>query len=277
MAQSKAQEAGPRRSEDRWVRGEYTRHELLQALLDEGMAGEVSHDRQNVSRKIHRLVSGDPDATFGLSGMTRYTFEEVLLLVDRAIGFDPGPEAWHVPTVIEPGTVLDALEAMGDRLALAAERGEEVLIATGHPVGMSLLYLEIARELSFCGVKLLRPLEGLTWREGGAHRQIRYLQGVGVLTDRASSIHTHSPGPMERMLSEARPDLVLADHGFAGAAIEAGIETVCVTDVNDPALVVAREEGWTKVVVVMDDNVQPEAYWPCYQAILGRFPARGSA
>ncbi|MCA1726375.1 MAG: phosphatase [Actinobacteria bacterium] len=59
---------------------------------------------------------------------------------------------------------------------------------------------------------------------------------------------------------------------MAGAAIEAGIETVCVTDVNDPALIVAKEEGRTKVVVVMDDNVTPESYWPCYQAILSRFP-----
>jgi hypothetical protein len=77
---------------------------------------------------------------------------------------------------------------------------------------------------------------------------------------------------MERMLEDETPDLVFADHGFAGAAIEAGIDTVSVADVNDPALVVARAQGRAGPVVVMDDNVQPEAYWPCFQVIASRFP-----
>ena len=69
-----------------------------------------------------------------------------------------------------------------------------------------------------------------------------------------------------------RPDLVLADHGFAGAAIEAGIDTVSIADVNDPAPVAAAALGRTRTVVVMDDNVAPEDYWVCYQAIAARFP-----
>jgi hypothetical protein len=72
---------------------------------------------------------------------------------------------------------------------------------------------------------------------------------------------------MERMLEEERPDLVLADHGFAGAAIQAGAETLSVADVNDPALIVAKAQGRTEVVVVLDDHVPPEAYWPCFQAV----------
>ena len=264
--------AGSKAHEDRWTRGDYTREELLDALLAEGMAGEVAHDRMNVFGKVQRMVLGDPDVTFGLSGMTQYEAEDVMALIDRSIKFEPG-HGWEGPTIVDPETILESLEAMGDRLALAAERGEEVLITTGHPVGMVLLYMEVARELVKRGAKLLRPIEGVRWKELGRTRAIRYLHGVGVLTDRASSYHTHSPGPMERMLEEATPDLVLADHGFAGAAIEAGIETVCVTDVNDPALIMAKQEGRTKVVVIMDDNVTPESYWPCYQAIISRFPA----
>jgi hypothetical protein len=98
--------------------------------------------------------------------------------------------------------------------------------------------------------------------------------GVAVYTDRASALHTHSPEPMRRMLEEADPDLVFADHGFAGAAIEAGIDTVSIADVNDPALVVARhlDKPGAGAVAVMDDNVQPESYWPCFQVIASRFP-----
>ena len=77
---------------------------------------------------------------------------------------------------------------------------------------------------------------------------------------------------MRLMLEDIRPDLVFGDHGFAGAAIDDGIETISVADVNDPAPVVAKWQGRTEMVIVMDDNVQPEAYWPCFQAIATGFP-----
>ena len=99
------------------------------------------------------------------------------------------------------------------------------------------------------------------------------MNGVAVLTDRASARHTHSPRAMETMLAEVTPDLVVADHGFAGAAIEAGVEAVSVADVNDPALIVAKAQGRTRIVVVMDDNVNADDYWPCFQAAAARFPA----
>ena len=41
---------------------------------------------------------------------------------------------------------------------------------------------------------------------------------------------------------------------------------------NDPALVVARALGRTEIVVVMDDNVAADAYWPCFQAIAAAAP-----
>ena len=92
-----------------------------------------------------------------------------------------------------------------------------------------------------------------------------------MLTDGREPRHTHRPDAMERMLAEATPDLVVADHGFAGAAIEAGVETLSIADVNDPALLVAQAQGRTEMVVVMDDHVAPDAYWPCFQAIGSRF------
>ena len=109
------------------------------------------------------------------------------------------------------------------------------------------------------------------WEDEGRRRQIRYFAGVAMLTDRASALHTHSPEAMERMLEEMTPDLVFADHGFAGAAIETGVDTVAIADVNDPALVVARAQGRSGPVAVMDDNVQPESYWPCFQVVASRF------
>jgi hypothetical protein len=173
--------------------------------------------------------------------------------------------------------VIAACEAAGERLARAAERAERVVLATGHPAGLSVLYMAVGEILERHGAKLLTPLNGHEWNEPAAtwparrHRQIRYFRGVAVLTDRASPMHSHSPVAMEKMLGEVTPDLVFADHGFAGAAIERDVETIAIADVNDLAPIVAKAQGRTELVIVMDDNVQPESYWPCFQAIASRF------
>lgn len=254
-----------------WEPAEPAREALIRALLDGGVAGVNSHDRPNVLWKIQRLCEGDPDSQFGLTGVDRLSPGEVLDLMAKEGGFDADPNLKHGLVMVDPELVIRGCEAIGDRLALAAERGERVLLATGHPSGLPLLYQATGRLLTEHGAKLLRPLEGFTWKKDKRKRQIRYMGGVAVYTDRASALHTHSAEPMERMLEEVTPDLVFADHGFAGAAIEAGIDTVSIADVNDPALVVAWRQGRGGPVVVMDDNVQPEAYWPCFQVIASRF------
>jgi hypothetical protein len=228
-----------------------------------------------VRRKIERLVAGDPELQFGLRGLTDggLTADGVLALMAAEAGFDPDPAVADGSVPVDPGHVLDRLEAAGDRLAEAAARGERVLLATGHPAGLGPLYMAVGELVRRGGATLLRPGSGERWFEDLRHREVRYLHGVAMLTDGASAMHTHSPVAMERILRRATPDLVLADHGFAGAAIEAGIETLSVADVNDPAPVVAKSLGRTRIVVVMDDNVQPEDYWPCFQARAGRFGA----
>jgi Phosphatase len=258
---------------NRWRRAPYTNEELAEALLAGRVAGPTtSHDRHNVRWKIRRLVAEEPDLQFGLTGLDGYAEHEVLSLVGDAAGFDPDPLLHDDPVPIDPWRVLASMAEAGRRLAQAAERGERVVVATGHPTGLILLSQAVAELLEDQGAKLLRPAEGLTWQEGHRRREIRYFHGVAVLTDRASALHTHRPDAMERMLQEARPELVYADHGFAGAAIEAGVETISVADINDPALMVAKAQGRTDIVVVMDDNVRPDDYWPCFQAIAAQFP-----
>ncbi len=260
----------------RWSPRPFDRGELIDGLVAGGMAGpEVSHPFDNVRRNIRLLCEGDPDKQFGMTRVAdAFTPSEVLELVAQAAGFEPDPDATTGPVPVDPERVLDACEAVGDRLALARERGERMILGTGHPVGLAHLYIEVGRQLRERGVELLRPYEGIAWRDGERHHawQVRYLEGVAMLTDKASARHTHSGDAMSRMLGEARPDLVFADHGFAGGAVEAGVDSVSIADVNDPALLVARALGRTGPVIVMDDNVQPDAYWPCYQAIVGRLP-----
>jgi len=256
-----------------WQRGAFTDEQLAGGLVRGAVAGPVvSHDRRNVLWKIERLVEGDPDLQFGLSGVDSLSTERVLELMAEAAGFNPDPMVTDGPVGVDPLCVLPALADAGDRLALASSRGETVLLATGHPVGLIMLYRSVGELLGERGAKLVHPRDGFSWHEGMSRREIHYLGDVAVFCDRKSPIHTHSPVPMQRMLEELTPDLVFADHGFAGAAIEAGVETISIADVNDPAPVVAREQGRTRIIIVMDDNVSPSDYWPCFQAIAARFP-----
>ncbi len=263
----------------RWVAAAYDRDELARALVDGCVAGKVTtHDRANVRWKLERLVAGDPDLQFGLEGLSRDdggpTYETVLRLMADAAGFDSDPSIRFGPTPVDPYRVLDACAAAGERLAVAALQGEDVVLATGHPGGLLLLYQAVGRLLVENGAALLEPLDGFGWSHVGRAREIRYMGGVATYTSRADLLHTHSPEPMELMLADCRPALVVADHGFAGAAIQAGIDTISIVDVNDPAPVVARAQGRTRHVICMDDNVRPEAYWPCFQAMASSFLRR---
>ncbi len=72
---------------------------------------------------------------------------------------------------------------------------------------------------------------------------------VAVLEHGATLWHTHSGEPMRAILTglerEGRPlpDLVVADHGWAGYAGQHGVDSVGYADCNDPALFLAESEG----------------------------------
>lgn len=261
--------------DERFVPRPYPREELLRALEAGRVAGVATHPLDNVRGNARLLLEGDPDKQFGLTGLRDGSvLQDVLDLVSQGSGVTIDPSKEFGEVLIAPEPILDACEALGRRLALAASGGERVLIATGHPGALDLLYREWERLLLAHGGRVIKPADGLTWRDPRLEHDwsIGYLSGVGMQTDGRVPRHTHWPDAMRRMLAEERPDLVVADHGFAGAAIEAGVETLSVADVNDPALLVARAQGRTDVVVVMDDHVSADAYWPCFQAAAATFP-----
>ena len=85
---------------------------------------------------------------------------------------------------------------------------------------------------------------------------------------------------MLRALAEAGeppPDLVVADHGWAGAAGQAGVTAVGFADSNDPALFVGEEEGKVAVAVPLDDNVAPHLYAPMTAYLLSAAGLRQAA
>jgi hypothetical protein len=256
-----------------------TRAQLREHLVQSHIAGLVATPRQGNLRNYRKMAARDPDYLFGLE-LKEWTADEVLALMAERCGVNPDPGFFYGDDTIDPDRTLDALDAMAARLALAAERRERVLLATGHPTGLLPIYLATARALRARGCTVLTPAVGWSYEistsYGQRRRQIRYLEGVAMLSSAGSLHHTHDPAPMRAMLeelaaeSENWPDLAMADHGWAGAAGEAGIDTVGFADSNDPALFAGLAEGKIDVCVPLDDNVLPHHYAPVTSYLLSQ-------
>jgi len=249
------------------------RRSLRAHLLESGIAGETATTRENTVSNAEKLAEGDPDKHLGIGARGRDA-HGVMEAVAQLCGCSVALDERAGGGVIDPDLVLDALGALADRLTAAVNRGERMLIATGHPTGLLPLYMAVARALVAGGVKLETPLDDVRLdapQKVNRRRRIRYLDGVAVLMGGADLLHTHDSWPMDRLLDEIdRPDLVLADHGWAGGAIIRGVETVCFTDVNDPAIAVAKADGLVDIVVPCDDNLPPVAYEPVRDYLIGR-------
>ncbi len=268
------------------------RDELRAHLVRTMIAGEVATPRQNNLLHYRRMAAGHPYYRLGLELKPSWTERSVLEMMVERCGVDPDPRHIYGDDTIDPDITIDTLEAMGDRIGLAARRKENVVLATGHPATLTPLYQGIARALKEAGCRLLTPAEGWTYEVevgyGGSElRRIVYAEpGVAMLEgDDGRTHHTHDPDPMEAMLRELAtsasedsaeakpdfwPDLAIADHGWAGAAGQAGIDTVGFADCNDPALFAGAAEGKIDVVVPLADGIAPHHYAPLTAYILDR-------
>jgi hypothetical protein len=253
---------------------ELTRDELGRHLVATRIAGSVQTPVADVLRKAQLVASGDPDHCFGLSGMNRHSPDEVLEQVRVQFGWTPTEgESGYGPTWIDPELLLRELDRAAERLRRAVENSERVVFATGHPTGVLALHQQLCTALRDTGAKVTRPGDGLAFLLGGHRRQVRYVQHVAVLASGANLYHTHDSHPMELVLDQADDlDLVVGDHGWAGAAAERGIDVIGIADINDPALPMARAEGRAGVVLPMDDNVLPVHYDLVADYLIARLP-----
>ncbi|MFL6127692.1 MAG: phosphatase [Mycobacteriales bacterium] len=258
-----------------------TRAELRDHLVAARLAGHVATPRENNLQNFHRMSRREPSALFGLDPVGTWTPDEVLALMAERCGVSPDPAYTRGGDTIDPDRTLDRLDAMADRIGAAAARRERVLVATGHPVGLRPTHTAVAAALRAAGCALLTPASGWAHPDDPAYGDQRgtlgYAGGVGVLVGPSGLLrHTHSPLLMRAALAaladrgQAPPDLVVADHGWAGAAGQAGIDSVGFADCNDPALFVGEAEGKVLSSVPLDDNLDPRLYAPLTAYLLNR-------
>src|SRR6476661_9442356 len=186
----------PPLAEDAWIPRVVDRADLERALLAGGVAGTATHPIDNVRGNIQKLLEHDPDKEFGLTGLQDgMTLDRVLGLVERAAGAPIDRDARHGPVEIRARPIVDASLAAGERLTRAWERGESVVLATGHPTGLSYLYHQLAVESARRGARVLLLGRGLRWRDAGLDHDwfIEHYDGVAMVADGRVPRHTHKP------------------------------------------------------------------------------------
>ncbi|WP_166397591.1 phosphatase [Rubrobacter marinus] len=218
--------------------------EYAELILRAGLAGtSTSHGGDNNVRKIKLLLEGDESTTFGMEALLgEVGFDEAYRAVERTLGYGPDHEETPGRGCIDPARTAAGLLEAGGRIREVAAEGGRVVIGTGHPGALLLYYLGVARWVEDLGGRLVRTEP----RIRGAEVPLDWAGAVAILGNGASMKHTHDPAPMRSVLGEAGTvDLVVADHGFAGAAVAAGIPAVAIMDTNDPAWAVVSARGRT--------------------------------
>jgi len=238
-------------------------------LLDAGVAGNcTSHGAENNLYKIGLLLEKDEANTFGMEELLRgVSFEEAYDAVALQIGNPPDREVTHGRGCIDPARTAAGLVEAGERIREVAGSGGRLVFATGHPGALLLYYLGLAKWAAELGGDLVTAETRGRYQRGIS---LDWAESVAALGNGASLFHTHDPEPMRDVLRQSGPvDLVVADHGFAGAAIAAGIPTVAVMDTNDPALAVVAGRGAQMTLVPLDDNRPLNAYSAALDVVIG--------
>lgn len=240
--------------------------ELIDHLVRTRIAGNVATPRENNLDHYRKLAQGDRHYWFGLEFGDRWTDEQdVLAVMAERCGVNDDLEHRVGQDTIDPRLTVAALERMAAFLRKAAEGRQRVLFATGHPGGLLDVHRTTAAALRAAGCEIVAIPSGLRADEGSVYQ----VADVAVFERGATLWHTHSPAPMAAILDGLRqagrplPDLVVADHGWAGCAAQWGIDAVGFADCNDPALFLAEAEGTLQVAVPLDDHVaDPRFYEP---------------
>jgi hypothetical protein len=241
-----------------------TRDELHEQLESHLITGDVATGRDSNTTNIVRMLDRETNYDFGLTWADGWDYARVVALMADRVGIDPDPSRTEGSDTISTDRCLDALDQMADAIAAVAGRRGSVLLATGHPTGLLVVHQAVARALRAAGCRVITAADERPVPIENRPVKVLYVPDVAVLATRAHLLHTHRPEPMRTVLAavDGPPDLVIADHGWAGAAAEAGLPTVGFADCNDPALFIGEAEGKVDVVVPLDDNVTPSYYAP---------------
>lgn len=229
-------------------------HKSREIFTKRGLTGRLRHNDLKINeRAIKKMIDGNPYWTLNLKSLKKnpVKYREALDLLANSLGLSSAEFLETSHAFIDPSATLSQLQLAIGELEKAIKQNETILFATGHPGSLIGFYNELARHLEEKGAKIFHLEEPVRLGDG------RWLDSVGyvlAVSDEGSLLHTHEGEGLDELLRANEVDWVVADHGFAGAAINAGKNTVAIFDTDDPAIPVAAENNRKIIAVPMNDN-----------------------
>jgi hypothetical protein len=260
-----------------------SRAQLAAHLDATGITGRVATPRENNLEHIGRFLRQERQFDFGIPLTREWTEESVFDLMVERVGISGDRAFVEGVDTISAQMCIDGLDRLRTALHEVTEASGRILFATGHPAGLLPVHQAMARWAAANGAEVMgvdvttspapvavdlpvaAPLGG----------DVRRMDGVHVWHQHGGVPHTHYAEPMQTLLARlgddglGGPDLVVADHGWAGAAGSAGLRTAGFADCNDPALFVGEAQGQIEIAIPLDDNVLPQHYELLLDYLLG--------
>ncbi len=243
----------------RQVRREPRQPSARSRIVKARVAGR--HDRlgrTELTSVMRRVVGGDPVALLGLDRFAGAQVPELRAAASKVWGWSDAE-----PVVgIDPDLLLAGLVSARERVLDVARRGGRILVATSRPASLLALHQVFARLGQSAGGHLLDSGEaGPIQAAGRASVRLWWIGGVAVLTDGATLLADPGIEAIDELLfTVPYPDLVIADRGYAGGALRAGIEVVALADLDAIALGLAACRGLPVTVVPVHERRPASAY-----------------
>jgi len=237
-----------------------------QRLARAHVAGRSLHiDAAAVAAALRALASGDVTARYGLPVFTDLTTDEARAAAALVYGWPGSTPAAH----IDSRRTTEAAAAAAARVREVATAGDRIALATARPASLLGVLGAWAVAARDAGAEVLAAVESDAFRaDGRAGRRVWWVGDVAVVSDGHALLPVvGTEAADEWLFTIGRPKLVVADRGFAGAALAAGIETVAFAGLDAPVFAVAAARGLPCTVVPLDDSCPPGAYEPIAQLI----------
>lgn len=207
---------------------------------------------------VRGLRDGKRALLWGLDPFPGIEREEILEVARSQWGWR---EHDHKAVISPDRTRAGMLAALG-RIDDVAAAGGRIAFATGRPASMLPLYQSLARRARAAGAEVLvEQQSGEIRSDGRSGRWMWWYGDVAVITDGAHLLCQSAVDAVDEWLFWLpRPQLVVADTGFAGGAVRDGLETVAFADLDAVALGVAGARGKPVTVVPVDVQRAPYGY-----------------
>ena len=236
------------------------RRNLRSTLLSSGVTGEIAHHGAKMNLEaLKRVQKSDPYVTFGITVVEdaakrhAFTLPKLIDIMAASLGITAERFKQAGPGFIDPQLTGERLGQMMEVIEATIASDGLIVLATSHPGSLLAYYMRLAELITSRGGQLAGTPAPVLIAE---YRWIDVVAGVHVLTDEGNLLHTHDSAGFDLFLHAlpTAPSLVIADHGYAGAAINRGIKTIALHDVDDPGIPVAAYLGCDVLAIPMNDN-----------------------